>query len=537
MSIRSYRVSTRIGAGFAALVLLLLAVGAGSLWQMGHMDSRSEEVQTNWLPSIIALEDVGMSAMQMRNATLRAYIDYNPQTRQRVMDERTRLAGKEDTYRPLISSPEEKATYERFATARQAYQETQGKIFDMLDAGQKDQALQLVNVVLNQHGGEMTEALQALVELNKKGATSAADASGAAYHEAKFLVLVILGGALGLAIVLAVVLSRSVVRPLAQAVGVAQTVAAGDLTRPIPIEGRDEATQLMEALRAMQDSLRRTISHITDSSAQLASASEELHAVTEDSTRGLQQQNHEIEQAATACNEMSAAVDGVAHNASITLDASRQADTAAHEGSRQMTDTVQAISALANEVNTSAERVGSLARQMQEVGKVLDVIRSIAEQTNLLALNAAIEAARAGEQGRGFAVVADEVRLLAQRTQESTLEIEQMVGRLQQEATSSVQTMQDSSELARDTAQLAERANQSLQEISRTIAAINEQNVMIASAAEEQAAVAREVDRSLVNIRELSVQTAAGAQQTSASSQDLSRLAVDLNRVVSSFRL
>lgn len=169
MSIRSYRVSTRIGAGFAALVLLLLAVGAGSLWQMGHMDEKSEEVQSNWLPSIIALEDVGMSAMQMRNATLRAYIDYNPQTRQRVMDERNTLAGKEETYRPLISSSEEKASYERFAAARQAYQDTQTKIFEMLDAGQKDQALQLVNGVLNQHGGKMTEALQALVQINKQG--------------------------------------------------------------------------------------------------------------------------------------------------------------------------------------------------------------------------------------------------------------------------------------------------------------------------------------------------------------------------------
>ncbi|MFE1815226.1 methyl-accepting chemotaxis protein [Metapseudomonas otitidis] len=537
MSIRSYRVSTRIGAGFAALVFLLLVVGGGSLWQMRQMDALSEEVQVNWLPSIIALEEMGMSAMQMRSATLRAFIDFNAQSRQRVMDERAKVAERQATYQKLISSPQEQDTYQRFSAALKGYEDTQLEIFRNLEAGNRDEALRIVNEVLNLHGADMSQALAELVQLNKQGAITAADASGAAYHEAKFLVLVILGGSLGLAIVLAVVLSRSVVRPLAEAVGVAQTVAAGDLTRPIPVEGRDEATQLMEALRAMQDSLRRTISHITDSSAQLASASEELHAVTEDSTRGLQQQNHEIEQAATACNEMSAAVDGVAHNASITLDASRQADTAAHEGSRQMTDTVQAISALANEVNTSAERVGSLARQMQEVGKVLDVIRSIAEQTNLLALNAAIEAARAGEQGRGFAVVADEVRLLAQRTQESTLEIEQMVGRLQQEATSSVQTMQDSSELARDTAQLAERANQSLQEISRTIAAINEQNVMIASAAEEQAAVAREVDRSLINIRDLSAQTAAGAQQTSASSQDLSRLAVELNRVVSSFRL
>ncbi|WP_205895004.1 methyl-accepting chemotaxis protein [Metapseudomonas otitidis] len=537
MSIRNYRVSTRISAGFAMVVFLLVAVGAGSLWLMRQMNTMAEEVKFNWLPSIVALEAMGTATMQMRNATLRAGIGFNEELRRAALAERENLSKAEATYSPLISSAEEQATFERFVAARKAYQESQETLLEHLAAGRNEEATRLINEVLNGHGATLTETLHKLVSINREGANHASSASSRAYHEAVSLVLVILGCSLVMAIVLAVVLSRSVVRPLAEAVGVAQTVAAGDLTRPIPVEGRDEATQLMEALRAMQDSLRRTISHITDSSAQLASASEELHAVTEDSTRGLQQQNHEIEQAATACNEMSAAVDGVAHNASITLDASRQADTAAREGSRQMTETVHAISALASEVNTSAERVGNLAQQMQNVGKVLDVIRAIAEQTNLLALNAAIEAARAGEQGRGFAVVADEVRLLAQRTQESTLEIEQMVGRLQQEASGAVQTMQDSTELARDTAQLAERANQSLQEISRTIAAINEQNVMIASAAEEQAAVAREVDRSLVSIRDLSAQTASGAQQTSASSQDLSRLAVDLSRVVSSFRL
>lgn len=174
---------------------------------------------------------------------------------------------------------------------------------------------------------------------------------------------------------------------------------------------------------------------------------------------------------------------------------------------------------------------------MTKVGKVLDVIRSIAEQTNLLALNAAIEAARAGEQGRGFAVVADEVRMLAQRTQQSTQEIEHMVTELQQNAADAVSTLQGSSGLMDATVQRAQIAQGCLQEITSAMEAINEQNAMIASAAEEQAAVAREVDRSLVSIRDLSTQSAAGAHQTNASSHDLSRLAVQLNEAVSAFRL
>lgn len=537
MSIRDFRVSTRIAGGFAGLVVLLLAVGFGSLLQMQRMNGSAEDVDSNWLPSILALGRVDNATMRVRADTLRAAISYGDALRQRIDEDGRSLLQAEEAYRVLISSPAEQATYERYLSARQAYQQTQRQLLELLAAGKQKESDELVSRELNARGAALAQDLEALVQINSEGAKAAAQASRQAYEEARVLVLAILGGALLLAVVLAVVLSRSIVRPLTLAVQVARTVASGDLRETIVREGRDEASQLMDALREMQESLRRTLGLIADSSAQLASASEELHAVTEDANRGLQQQNQEIEQAATACNEMSAAVDGVAHNASVTLEASRRADQAALHGRDQVQETVRSINALARDVNSSVERVERLAQQMQEVGKVLDVIRSIAEQTNLLALNAAIEAARAGEQGRGFAVVADEVRLLAQRTQQSTQEIEQMVLGLQREASDAVQTMQGSASLVRDTVQLAEAANGCLGDITSTIAAINEQNVMIASASEEQAAVAREVDRSLVNIRDLSAQSAAGASQTSASSQDLSSLAVQLKEAVGAFHL
>ncbi|WP_424804240.1 methyl-accepting chemotaxis protein [Pseudomonas farsensis] len=285
----------------------------------------------------------------------------------------------------------------------------------------------------------------------------------------------------------------------------------------------------------MQTSLRETIARISDSAGQLASASEELSAVTDDATRGLQQQSMEIDQAATAVNQMSAAVEEVARNAVATSEASRESDRIARQGREQVQATVSAIEALASGVAGNAEEVGQLAQQVRDISKVLDVIGAIAGQTNLLALNAAIEAARAGEAGRGFAVVADEVRALAHRTQTSTREIEQMITAIQGGAERAVLGMQHSDAQARSTLYGAHAAGAALEAIAAAIGQINERNLVIASASEQQAQVAREVDRNITTIRDLALQSSAGAEQTSAASQALSRLAVDLNTLVQRF--
>ncbi|WP_420825064.1 methyl-accepting chemotaxis protein [Pseudomonas nabeulensis] len=285
----------------------------------------------------------------------------------------------------------------------------------------------------------------------------------------------------------------------------------------------------------MQENLRDTIRQIAESSNQLASASEELSCVTEDATRGLYQQNQEIEQAATAVNQMTAAVEEVASNAVATSQASRESDRIAQQGREQVQQTVVSIAALASDVTANANQVEDLAQKVYGISKVLDVIRSIAEQTNLLALNAAIEAARAGEAGRGFAVVADEVRALAHRTQQSTREIESMISGIQQGTDQAVSSMQQSNTRAHATLEIAQSAGTALEAIASAFTLINERNLVIASASEQQAAVAREVDRNLMNIRDLAHQTSTGANQTSVASQELSRLAVGLNSMVARF--
>ncbi|WP_371857917.1 methyl-accepting chemotaxis protein [Pseudomonas sp. R26(2017)] len=287
----------------------------------------------------------------------------------------------------------------------------------------------------------------------------------------------------------------------------------------------------------MQENLRTTLQRISGSATQLASAAEELNSVTEESARGLTQQNNEIEQAATAVNEMTSAVEEVARNAASTCEASKNATASAGDGRDLVQETVAAIERMSGDVQDTASLVGDLANQSRDIGKVLDVIRGLADQTNLLALNAAIEAARAGEAGRGFAVVADEVRALAHRTQQSTSEIERMIGSIQNGTEQAVDSMRNSTERAESTLNIARGAGLSLDTINSAIIQINERNLVIASAAEEQAQVAREVDCNLVNIRDLSVQSATGAHQTSAASNELASLAVDLNGLVARFRL
>ncbi|MFJ3482483.1 methyl-accepting chemotaxis protein [Pseudomonas sp. NPDC090202] len=262
-----------------------------------------------------------------------------------------------------------------------------------------------------------------------------------------------------------------------------------------------------------------------------------MTAVTDNSSRGLVRQNDEIQQAATAVTEMTSAVEEVARNAVSTSEASRAASEQAINGRDQARSAVSAINSATTEIASSTTMVQDLAEQVRDIGKVLDVIRGIAEQTNLLALNAAIEAARAGEQGRGFAVVADEVRALAARTQASTGEIEGMISRVQNSADQAVGAMGKSQALVIDTQALAHQAGQALELIADGISQINDRNLVIATASEEQANVAREVDRNLVNIQDLSTQTAAGAQQTNTASQELSSLALSFNTLVSRFRV
>ncbi|MHB0765225.1 methyl-accepting chemotaxis protein [Stutzerimonas sp. NM35] len=332
-------------------------------------------------------------------------------------------------------------------------------------------------------------------------------------------------------------ITRQITLPLRATLADVERIASGDLSATAEITRRDELGTLQRGIQQMGATLRELIGGIRDGVSQISSAAEELSAVTLQTSSGVNSQKEETDQVATAMHEMSATVHEVARNAEQAAQAATEADIEARDGDRVVTKVVTQIERMAKEVVRSSEAMTELQSDSDKIGSVMGVIRAVAEQTNLLALNAAIEAARAGEAGRGFAVVADEVRGLAQRTQKSTEEIEQLVSALHGGTQQVAAIMQSSRSLTESSVELARRAGTSLTSITRTVSNIQAMNQQIATAAEEQSAVAEEISRSVVNVRDVSEQTAAASEQTAASSVELARLGTQLQTMVSRFRI
>ncbi|MDD1967901.1 methyl-accepting chemotaxis protein [Pseudomonas putida] len=332
-------------------------------------------------------------------------------------------------------------------------------------------------------------------------------------------------------------ITRQITLPLKQTLIAVDRVASGDLTHNLKVDRRDELGQLQGGMQRMTLSLRELIGGIGDSVTQIASAAEELSAVTEQTSAGVNSQKVETDQVATAMHQMTATVQEVARNAEEASEAAVAADQQAREGDKVVNEAIAQIERLAREVAHSTEAMGELKRESDKIGSVLDVIKSVAQQTNLLALNAAIEAARAGEAGRGFAVVADEVRSLAQRTHKSTEEIEELILGLQNGTQQVASIMDSSRELTASSVDLTRRAGGSLESITQTVSAIQAMNQQIAAAAEQQSATAEEINRSVLNVRDVSEQTSAASEETAASSVELARLGTHLQGLVGKFRI
>ncbi|MCG8294200.1 methyl-accepting chemotaxis protein [Pseudomonas entomophila] len=540
MSLRNMNIAPRALLGFSVIGLLMLGLGVFSLIQMGNIRQAGVTIEEVSVPSIKTLDELTALNLRLRTLSYRLLLNREPATQQetlRLLDERNAQIDKaRRAYEPLVSAADEQAAYDQYSQLLNQYRQLEARMRTLSQAGDLDALRDLLNRDLLDNSEQVNKVMDTLVRINTDQTSATNEAAASQYSGAFGLVISLLVAATVLTLLFAFLLTRSIVKPIDEALKSAEQIAEGDLTHHIDADGTDEAARLLKAMAKMQDKLRDTLQLIAGSATQLASAAEELNSVTDESARGLQQQNNEIEQAATAVTEMTSAVEEVARNAVSTSEASSEASRSAGDGRDLVMETVGAIERMSGDVQATAKLITHLAEQSRDIGKVLDVIRGLADQTNLLALNAAIEAARAGEAGRGFAVVADEVRALAHRTQQSTSEIERMIGSIQGGTEQAVDSMRTSTERAESTLNIARGAGLALDTIAGAVAQINERNLVIASAAEEQAQVAREVDRNLVNINDLSVQSATGANQTSAASAELSRLAVDLSSLVARFR-
>ncbi|MEE4694398.1 methyl-accepting chemotaxis protein [Pseudomonas alliivorans] len=537
MRLRNLNVAPRAALFFALIIALVFVLGAFAVVQMGKLRDAEKDVELNWMASIRQTALMNSSVLRIRLETQRALAD--PQSIQKTIDDfpgyRKAFTDAVTNYEPLIADEKERSFYTPVKNSADAYSRQLELLEPLMKQGDIAGAVQLVRTGIRPLTNAMEDQIKDLTNFNNEGAAQAGQTATDLYESGLWLVIGLITVVVILTIGFALMLTKSITSPINDALSVAERIASSDLSKEVLVSGTDEAGRLLKALAQMQTNLRTTIMQISDSSTQLASASEEMTAVTEESSRGLVAQNDEVNQAATAVTEMSAAVDEVARNAESASEESKRTQGYTEEGSARVAQTLKSIQKLNGNVENTSEQIQGLSNRAQSISKVVEVIRAIAEQTNLLALNAAIEAARAGEQGRGFAVVADEVRALAHRTQVSTQEIEQMIAAIQTDSDLAVKAMNTSKDLATESLGVAQEASTSLDQIAKAIVQINERNLMIATASEEQSHVAREVDRNLVSIRELATQSAAGASQTASACGEMSKLAVNLNQLVNRF--
>lgn len=338
-------------------------------------------------------------------------------------------------------------------------------------------------------------------------------------------------------LIISIVITRMIVTPLQEAVRITRSVAEGDLTVEVNTDRKDEIGDLFVGMASMTADLRQVINHLSISISQIASSSEELSAVTIQTSAGVNSQRGDIDQVATAMTEMNATASEVANRADLTSQAALQANDQTKVGNELVVSTVQGMGTLAQEVEQSAEVIQQVKADSENIVSVLDVIKNIADQTNLLALNAAIEAARAGEYGRGFAVVADEVRSLAQKTQDSTIEVEQLIDALKSGTDTAVDAMENSQQQVQQMVSMSEQVNDALTSITQEVSTITEMNIQIATAAQEQSAVSEDVNIRVNAIQGVSDQTAAASEQTSAASAELAKLGEELQGLIVRFKL
>jgi methyl-accepting chemotaxis protein len=540
--LRRFRITQRLVLCFSITALLMVALGVFCLLQMQAIRNQGEAVESGSLPSIAMADAIALNLVKLRGETSRLIAnadDPGAVVSSKINVEQLKNEV-EKGFADYLAHVKDSTERDSLVALQDAYKAFIPGLYDeitLIEQRKLEDARMLSNTMLSLQGDLMDMQVQLLRELNKQSAAAAVEKASNSFEQTRTIALSAIGIALALTLLLAWRLSVSIIRPVRHALHIASTIANGDLSPQNIPEGKDETAQLLTMLGRMRGNLHGTIEQIYAAATQLSQSVQEMSTISEASAENLRLQNSEIEQAAVAVNQMSQAAVEVAGNASNTATESLASSDAAAKGQMRLSDTIVSIKQLTGNVLETSHQAEGLAERTLSISKILDVIRAIANQTNLLALNAAIEAARAGEAGRGFAVVADEVRSLAQRTSASTTEIEGLINGVQQSTQETANALRMTANQANLTLEQAAATGEALTVIISSTSTINDRNLLIASAAEQQAQVAGEVDRNLSSIRDLSTQSASGAHQTTMASNALSMLATDLKAMVQRFVL
>ena len=544
---KNMSIGQKLSAGFAVLAVLVLGLAWFSISQLAKLYDDTETITTNLLPSTRYASQMHVAILDARRSELAQVIGGLNKDAQEV-SERTLTFNKAkqefetaaDKYGALpFTTDEEKQVYDQLRSAGAKYFSVHEELMSAFAAGDLDKVRSLrkneTRAALEEAGAKSYR----LREINNEIAEQMTKGVADLYDSSRTMSIVVSLITLGFVVVIAWLLTGQIRNPVMALLEQTRRVSAGDLTSRIDMQqfNNDELGTLAKGFGEMQTNLRTLVSEVSGSVVQLSSAAEEISSVASQSANNMHSQQHELNQLATAMNEMQATVQEVSRNTSDAASAATSASETAELGAKTVNDSIQRIERVASAIESTAVVIRQLGDDSRNIGMVLEVIRGIAEQTNLLALNAAIEAARAGEQGRGFAVVADEVRTLAKRTQDSTSQINNIIAELQQRAEQAGSTMQQSQDLMNTTVATAREAGESISQISGSVSSISHMNIQIATATEEQGAVSEELNRNVVNISHASEEVASGATQMAQACNELNHLATQLQEMVRRFRV
>lgn len=542
MSINIHSNTTRIMAAFTVAAILFLVALGYALQGMKETTAGFRALQEREIVRSDALSAMFGDGLLGGVAARNKIFKPNAEAPNKVVPATAeRFAQNLETARRLTAADDQasKALLDDIAQRWQAVHQARMDVLQLTSAGKLSEAQELLASTEHPAWQSIRKSLQQLTNAQRDavqtlGTSVLAEATATRNTS---LILGIVALVLGVAVTLLVM--RGLSRGLQRAIRTMQQIADGDgdLTRRLDADGRDEVADLGRAFNRFVDKIQQLVQQVVGSTTQLAAATEQMSLVVRHSEEGIRTQQRETDMVASAVNEMSATVQEVARNTSEAAQVAQSADQEAKQGKAAVAQAVSSIQALAEEIGTAAKVIGELEHESVQIGSVLDVIRDVAEQTNLLALNAAIEAARAGDHGRGFSVVADEVRSLASRTQQSTEEIQRMIGSLQSKARDSVKVMEVSQQKASASVGQATGTGEALDVITTRVGRISDMNTQIATAAEEQSLVADEINKNVLNIKQIAEDATANADQLSSAGTSLAQLAQELSSMVASFKV
>ncbi len=537
----NFRVGTKLIAGFVSVAMVAAIIGSIGIWKIHQVNDDGAKLYEKITVPLGDLGSMSVAFQRIRINLRDAVESKDPSERQRYIETiaqlRQTITERGERFEKTILTDEGRKLFDEFKEARKIYVEQYNKVLQLDEAGRDAEAVALMHGDAKKAAFHEQELLDKLVESKEKQANLTAENNNAVATTASRLMTTLIVIGVIMAVGLGLIISRIITTPLSKAVEVANRLADGDLSVDVVATSGDETGQMLSAMGNMVRSLRDMVIQTVTISTGIAAASSQLHATSEQIATGAEEVASQSGTVATASEEMAATSSDIARNCNAAAEASMQSTASATAGARIVQETITGMGVIADRVRQTSRTVEALGTRSEEIGEIIGTIEDIADQTNLLALNAAIEAARAGEQGRGFAVVADEVRALAERTTKATKEIGAMIKTIQSETRDAVRAMDEGVQEAEKGAVSAQKSGEALEDILSRINEVAMQVSQIATAAEQQTATTSEVTTNIQQITEVVHQTANGAEETAGAAAQLARQATDLQTLVGRFSL